>query len=384
MNSALNMMEPATGPPQADNPTAPAWFSGAQIPIANIYYLLCYAWDALEERDTLADVDALDSTDLLSLFARVLVNGTRRLLRRGLDRGYLAREDEIPGVRGKLLVTQTVRRNLLCYGRTACAWDELEYDTLPNRILKTTLQRLHAAEELATATRADIHDLLRWLAPVRDIELHAEHFRRIQLHRNNRIYAFLLHICEFVHEHWLPAEHGGARRFRDFVRDRLPALFEKFVFNFYRHEVPNGWHVSAPVIEWQLVSPNADALALVPRMETDVCLFGHGRAVILDTKFYAQALKNGSYGTPKLSSPNLYQIFTYLRQQSCKPGWEQAEGILLYPRTTRDFAPEFTTHGHRIRALTVDLAQPSWQKIHTALMQIVANGPLNTNAHDTK
>ena len=146
----------------------------AEIPIANIYYLLCYAWDALEEKETLADVDALDSTDLLDLFARVLVNGTRRLLRRGLDRGYLPREDEIPGVRGKLLVTQTLRRNLLRQGRAACAWDELEYDTLPNRILKTTLQRLHDAEVLDPATRADVYDLLRWLTPVRKMELHAE------------------------------------------------------------------------------------------------------------------------------------------------------------------------------------------------------------------
>ena len=99
---------------------------GTQIPITNIYYLLCYAWDVLEEKETLADVDALDSTDLINLFARVrLVNGTRRLLRRGLDRGYLAREDEIPGVRGKLLVTQTLRRNLLRHGRAACLQDEL-------------------------------------------------------------------------------------------------------------------------------------------------------------------------------------------------------------------------------------------------------------------
>ena len=369
-------MEPAETPVRADTPAAAVWSGDAAIPIANIYYLLCYAWDVLEEKETLADVDALHSTDLLGLFARVLVNGTRRLLRRGLDRGYLAREDEIPGVRGKLLVTHTLRRDLLRYGRAACAWDELEYDTLPNRILKTTLQRLHDAEELAPATRADVHDLLRWLAPVRGIKLHAEHFRRVQLHRNNRIYAFLLHICEFVHEHWLPAEHGGLRRFRDFVRDGLPALFQNFVFSFYQHELPTGWHVSAPFIQWQRVAANADALSLLPRMETDVCLLGHGRAIILDTKFYAQALKNDPYGTPKLSSPNLYQIFTYLRQQSCKPGWEQAEGVLLYPRTTRDFAPEFTTHGHRIRALTLDLTKP-WQRIRAALMQIVDAAPLN-------
>jgi 5-methylcytosine-specific restriction enzyme subunit McrC len=341
-----------------------------EIPIGNIYFLLCYAWDVLEERDTLTDVDALESTDLLNLFARVLVRGARRLLRRGLDRGYLPREDEIPGVRGKLLVSQTVCRDLLRHGRAACSWEELEYDTLPNRILKTTLQRFREAKELNSSTRADVHDLLRWLAPVPMIDLRSEHFRRVQIHRNNRIYAFLLHICEFVHEHWLPAERGGARRFRDFVRDGLPMLFEKFVLNFYRQELPAEWHIRATTFKWQLVAPNADALALVPRMETDVCLSRLGRSIILDTKFYAQALKNGAHGQARLPSANLYQLFTYLRQQSSEPGWEEAEGVLLYPWTNRDFAVEFTTHGHRIRALTLNLTQP-WQQIHSALMQIV-------------
>lgn len=46
---------------------------------------------------------------------------------------------------------------------------------------------------------------------------------------------------------------------------------------------------------------------------------------------------------------------TYLRQKSADEGWEQAEGVLLYPRTTRDVDVEFVTHGHRIRALTLNL-----------------------------
>jgi len=342
-----------------------------EIPIANIYYLLCYAWDALEEKDTLADVEALDSTDLLGLFARVLANGTRRLLRRGLDRGYLPREGEIPGVRGKLLATATLRGGLLRRGRAACAWDELEYDTLPNRILKTTLLRLRDELTLDARTRADVRDLLRWLAPVQPLDLHAAHFRRVQLHRNNRIYTFLLHICEFIHEHWLPSEQGKGRRFRDFVRDRLPALFERFVFHFYRHELPPeaGWQVTSPAFRWQFTGANDDAVALVPRMETDVCLARPGRAIILDTKFYAQALKANVYGGAKLPPANLYQLFTYLRQHSAEVGWETAEGVLLYPRTTCDFSAEFTTHGHRIRALSLDLAQP-WRTIHQALLAI--------------
>lgn len=347
--------------------------SAVEIPVANIYYLLCYAWDVLEEKETLADVDLVASTDLLDLFARVLANGTRRLLRRGLDRGYLPRQEEIPGVHGKLLVTQTLRRNLLRHGRTACVWDELEYDTLPNRILKTTLLSLYNANELNARTRADVNDLLRWLAPVQAIDLRGEHFKRIQLHRNNRIYALLLHVCEFIHEHGLPTERGTRRHFRDFVRDQLWKLFQEFVFNFYQHELPAGWHVSRFFIKWQLVEANEDAMALVPRMETDVCLHCRGRAIILDTKYYAQALKGGDHGSARLNPSNLYQLFTYLRQQSITPGWEQAEGVLLYPRTTRDFSVEFTTHGHRIRALTLDLAQP-WESIHDGLLQIVNVG----------
>jgi len=67
-------------------------------------------------------------------------------------------------------------------------------------------------------------------------------------------------------------------------------------------------------------------------METDVCLRGSDRAIILDTKFYAQALKVGEHGTARLPPPNLYQLFTYLRQRSCELGWEKAEGVLLYAK----------------------------------------------------
>ncbi len=341
-----------------------------EIPITNIYYLLCYAWDALEEKNELADTGALDSPDLLNLFARVLVNGTHRLLHRGLDRSYLPREGELPGVRGKLLASSTLRRSLLRKGRAMCAWDELEYDTLPNRILKTTLVRL-ATGELEPKARAAVSDVLRWLTPISTIELRAPDFRRVQLHRNNRIYGFLLRVCEFVYEHWLPDAAGGTSRFRDFVRDGLPALFEKFVFNFYTHELPAGWVTSAPHIEWQMSGPNADARALVPRMMTDICISGPGRAIILDTKFYAAALSKNAHGSEKLRAGHLYQLFTYLRHRAHEPGWEKAEGILLYPRVERDFAPEFTTHGHRIRALTLNLHQP-WTDIDRELRLVVA------------
>ena len=49
-----------------------------EIPIQNIYFLLCYAWDKLEERD-LVDVDPVGITGLVDLFSRVLITGTNHL-----------------------------------------------------------------------------------------------------------------------------------------------------------------------------------------------------------------------------------------------------------------------------------------------------------------
>src|SRR6185312_6818529 len=77
------------------------------IPIENIYYLLSYAWDVLEERE-LANVTVEGTMRLQDLLARVLVGGVTHLLKRGLDRTYLSREEEIAGVRGRLLVGRSI------------------------------------------------------------------------------------------------------------------------------------------------------------------------------------------------------------------------------------------------------------------------------------
>src|SRR5688572_18297637 len=94
------------------------------IPIRNIYYLLCYAWDRLEEGG-LVDISELDSTELADLFAMVLLNGTHHLVRRGLDQGYVAQQADLRGVRGRIDIGITARRLMAPHGRTYCHFDEL-------------------------------------------------------------------------------------------------------------------------------------------------------------------------------------------------------------------------------------------------------------------
>ena len=59
-----------------------------QIPIRNIFYLLSYAWNKLDEAEKM-EISIDDYNDSLNLLGRVLVTGTNRLLKKGLDKSYI-------------------------------------------------------------------------------------------------------------------------------------------------------------------------------------------------------------------------------------------------------------------------------------------------------
>ena len=77
------------------------------IPILNIYYLLSYAWDRLDEAKP-KEVSQTDNENIINLFAKVLSNRTSHLLSRGLDRGYIDNQEILGVVRGKINVTSTI------------------------------------------------------------------------------------------------------------------------------------------------------------------------------------------------------------------------------------------------------------------------------------
>ncbi len=97
-----------------------------KMPIQNIDYLLCYAWEKLEERDIVA-IEGIETTTLADLFARVLINGTHHLLKRGFDRGYVPQHELTGRLRGRICFPEAVRRNATCSGRLPCDFDELSY-----------------------------------------------------------------------------------------------------------------------------------------------------------------------------------------------------------------------------------------------------------------
>ena len=345
------------------------------IPIRNLYHLLCYAWERMEERDLL-DVGAIaPPKDVLDLLGRVLVKAVAAMIRQGFERGYRERQEELAGIRGRIALVPTLRRELPRYGWAECVFDDLEHDTPANRIIRATLTRLICSAAVNDDLRHEAAGVRRHFRDVAEARVTASDCRRILVHRNNRHYGFALHLCEQVLLMLMPDETGSGAKFRDFTRDHkvMARLFEKFVRNYYAHH----WDrcgiesVGAKQIAWAFDQRAVNEEDLWPGMKTDICVKRRFRPpLVIDCKFYHQVLKDSPHGKSVLSAENLYQIFAYVQNIRAKAGWFGTEGLLLYAQNGRAVEEERSVLGARIRAATVDMSL-DWGDIENRLRDLI-------------
>lgn len=339
----------------------------SEIPIQNLYFLLCYAWEKLPEAHE-ADIAANDCHSLTELLAKLLATGTQRLVKRGLDRDYLPHREDTAVPRGRMDLAASFPLLAAKKQRLVCEFDEFTRNTLPNRILKTTLASLRHGDGFDKTTETLLHQQNEILSNIQPVRLTSRLFQRVRLHRNNRDYRFLLNICQLLHDTRLPEENDGKVCFRDFTRDPelMPALFEAFVKNFYKREQKR-YQVGAIQLEWEALC-SAEDRAVLPIMRTDVSLWSPQRSIILDCKFYKEAMV-GRFD-PKAHSAHLYQLYSYLRNAEGREGWENSEGILLYPANGSSFEHNYRIADHALQLVTVNLANP-WPEIRDELLKLI-------------
>ena len=343
-----------------------------KIPIANIYYLLCYAWEHVEESDVVRLDEVGELQRVHDLLGKVLVEGTFRLIRAGIDRGYREVREDIAGIRGKIDVGETVKRVLRSRGQVACTFEEMSHDVLHNRILRSTLKSLMRLPELDTGVATSVRNAYAKLEGVSDVAVNRRVFERVQLDRNRRYYRFLLSICRLIHEQLLPDEATGETRFADFSDEQMEKLYEKFIIEFYRREQDH-YRINrrGRSIQWMDDGTDEHQRSRIPQMEADVILEAPDRRIIMDAKFYRQALST-RYGTSKLRSENLYQLLAYLRNREAREAaGPRHEGMLLYPTVDETVDVDVRLEGFRVSARSINLGQ-DWQNIHNDMLALVS------------
>jgi 5-methylcytosine-specific restriction enzyme subunit McrC len=325
------------------------------IPIKNIYYMLAYAYSDLKQKEY-QSIDPENFDNAQNLFAAILIKGITYQLKQGLTRQYTEISEDLSVLRGKIDIAETIKLRLCRRNKLSCRYDELSENHYMNSILKTTAYALIKSKEVTAKNRALLKKLMLYFSDVSLLDLRDVKWNRLQYNRNNKSYKILMNICCLISEHMLPSDKSGAVKFAKFEDCKtMPWLYEKFILSYYKKHYPI-LNPKSRQVHW-----NSDDgfTGLLPVMQTDIFLSYDKKSLIIDAKYYSRAVQRQSiYNSTTLHSNNLYQIYTYVKNQD-KTNSGNVEGMLLYAKTDEniDLNQEYSLGGNRFFVKNLDLNQ---------------------------
>ncbi len=323
--------------------------------IKNIYYMLSYAFQILKQSNY-DEVSSEEFENVQDLFAAILSKGIARQLKQGLYREYITRNETLSVMRGKLDMQETLRNRIQRKQKLACEFDELSENNLFNQILKTAIHYLLIDEGVDTERKSALKKILVFFDGIELLEPSEIPWSRLHYQQNNKNYEMLMNVCYFVLDSLLQTTEKGEYRMADFSDEHMARLYEKFILEYYQQHHTYLSEVRAGQVKWNLAGDSSESMIrFLPIMQTDIMLRLKNQILIIDAKYYGKTLQQ-QYDKYTLHSNNIYQIFTYVKNQD-KDNTGNVAGILLYAKTDEDITPDcmFNMGGNQIGAKTLDL-----------------------------
>ena len=324
------------------------------IPIRNVYYMLSYAFQVLNEQGY-KNIATEQFDNTAELCAAILTKGIAFLLKRGLGKEYIPQVETLSTLRGKVEVTDSVKGRTMLKKQLVCSYDDFSINSYMNRIIKTTAELLLHAD-ISKTRKKELRKLMVYFKDVDELDVHTINWH-IQYNRNNQTYRMLISICWLLVKGLLQTNSDGSTRLMDFLDEqRMCRLYEKFILEYYKREFPL-LNASASQIPWALDDGIGDML---PAMQSDITLSNGNDVLIIDAKYYpASGNTQVKYDKHTLHSGNLYQIFTYVKNKDAEFGEtpHKVSGMLLYAKTEEDIQPDssYRMSGNEISVKTLDL-----------------------------
>lgn len=322
------------------------------IPIQNIYYMLSYAFQILTEQGY-KNIATVKFENTAELMAAILAKGISLQIKRGLGKEYIQKTEALSSLRGRIDIAGSVKTQTMLKKQLICGYDDFSVNTTMNRIIRSTVDLL-LRSDISKERKKELKKLIVYFGDVEPIDFHTVNWN-IRYNRNNQTYHMLISVCWMVVTGLLHTNSEGSTRLMDFLDEqRMCRLYEKFILEYYRREFPQ-ITANAAQIPWQL----DDGIGMMlPVMQSDIMLTYKEKILIIDAKYYSHTTQT-QYGTKKLHSGNLYQIFTYVKNKEYELADcpHEVSGMLLYAKTDEEIIPnnQYLMSGNKISVRTLDL-----------------------------
>lgn len=326
------------------------------IPIQNVYYMLSYAFQVLNEQGY-KNIATEQFQNTAELMAAILEKGIALQLKRGLGKEYIPQMEALSSLRGKIDIAESIKTQSMLRKQLICTYDEFSVNSTMNRIIKSTVELL-LCSNISKQRKKNLRKLMVYFGEVDFIDLHTVNWN-VQYNRNNQTYRMLISICYLVVKGLLQTQSDGSKKVDDFLDEqRMCRLYEKFILEYYRKEFKNLITANASQIPWQL---DDEESSMLPVMQSDIMLQRGDRVLIIDAKYYEHSTQV-QFDKHTLHSGNLYQIFTYVKNKEyeLRDKDHKVAGMLLYAKTDEEIYPNnvYQMSGNQITVRTLDLNKP--------------------------
>lgn len=281
-----------------------------KAPVRNVFFMLATAYRfGSPFSDQALAFERVD--ELFDFLVEHLANLIDARLARGLYRAYIDREENLPAVRGRIMVAEDLRQNAILRHRTMCQFTEFTWDIPENRVIRQTVfavSRLVRRPDLQRRLAA----LDRALGEIDPAPLPLSAFDTFHYHRLNEDYRPIHRLCRLLLDGASVSEDAGRIGFRAFLLD-MNRLYEQFLTVALDEELRG----DSRMIAQRPAYLDTDGSV---RIEPDMTILRDGRAVVIaDAKY---KLRTG----PEHAHADLYQMLAYCTAEQVR------QGVLIYPR----------------------------------------------------
>ena len=252
---------------------------------------------------------------IYEVFIQMYLNEVQELLKKGLKSDYLTIEGNLTFFKGKFLINQHLKHNIILKDRFYMAYDEFHINRPENRLIKTTLLKLNKISSNGK-NQLLAKRLLAEFEMVNQSTNIDKDFSLVKKDRNAQAYQSLMIWSQVFLKNKSFSTFKGTENVNALLFP-MEKIFEAYVAKQLKIKFPE-WNVETQKNDKYLFD-NPKMFGLNP----DIYMSKGGSAIVLDTKWKKLIENSKKYG---ISESDMHQMYAYAYK------YDVENVILIYPK----------------------------------------------------
>lgn len=248
---------------------------------------------------------------ILEAYFHMYLEEIDHLIKRGLIKKYRRKQSNQLSLKGKLVFSENIQKNVIHKERFYCEHEIYDRDHLIHQILFRGLEVLETLDSYHLTDK--IKRVQFSFEEMKRIKVNLKHFETVNLNRKSKSYDRALSIAKMLILNYSPNISSGQDNMLTLLFD-MNKLWEEYIFRILHKNKPPKCEVSFQNSDyfWENKTVRPDIVITINESEN----------IIIDTKW-----KIVDYNNP--SDNDLKQMFVYNLH------WKSSKSMLLYPQTTQ-------------------------------------------------